>query len=252
MDQHDWDDWPDDSPSLGDHESSSLGEHDSAPLDGHDTVDLGDPNQHAAAEYDGYGEPFSDHDGTGDTSDHSAPLPDDTFDGHPDDQRLGGHDGLGTADDGADDGSPDPATHGAPPGSTDGLGAAEPDHPNNDHPSDDRQPTDDRQPVDALVGADPDVDPSADDWHHDPFPAAVELTDPPEPIDGYPWSDAATLGGGPHEHPTADHGGYGAPPSAELLEYAGLDQPADGDAWATLLSSDDPATSSLARWWGAG
>jgi hypothetical protein len=111
------------------------------------------------------------------------------------------------------------------------------------------------------AGHDPDQpafgDPDVPD--HDPggydgdFPPPLDLGHaPPEPMDGYPWSDPATLGdpsdaGGA----VADQYGFaGAPHPDDLFAYAGL-QPSDGgDAWSALLGSDDPATSALARWWG--
>ncbi len=34
-----------------------------------------------------------------------------------------------------------------------------------------------------------------------------------------------------------------------LLAYAGEETSTDDNPWATLLTSDDPATSTLARWW---
>jgi hypothetical protein len=103
-----------------------------------------------------------------------------------------------------------------------------------------------------LVGTDPDVDSHADDtgWYDHDFPPSLELEHVPEPVDGYPWSDPNVLG---HEisESTGDlHSGYGAPPASDLFEYAGLDGHPDGDAWAHLYGSDDPATGALARWWG--
>jgi hypothetical protein len=90
-----------------------------------------------------------------------------------------------------------------------------------------------------------------------PFPPALDLP-APEPVDGYPWADPATLGQEPLpplDDPVATAGGpgtAGAPQPAELYEYAGESPPAGGDAWADLLASPDPATSALARWWSPG
>jgi hypothetical protein len=107
-----------------------------------------------------------------------------------------------------------------------------------------------------VPGTDPDVDPMADDdaWHADPFPQSLDL-DQPEPVDGMPWSDPALLGdsgGDPLGDPAVPHGD-GAPPIAELYEYDGGQPPADGsDPWQSLSNSEDPATSSLARFWSPG
>ncbi|MEU4689338.1 hypothetical protein [Actinoplanes sp. NPDC023714] len=80
---------------------------------------------------------------------------------------------------------------------------------------------------------------SADDL----FPPALDLGDLPEPVDGFPWIDTATLG-------TPDPVGFTAPLDPvtpdELAAYAHTGQPAD---WSALAASDDPATSALARWW---
>ena len=100
-----------------------------------------------------------------------------------------------------------------------------------------------------LFGADPDLHPLAgvDLDGDEPFPPTLDL-DPPEPIDGYPWTDPAVLG---HDVLPPLDDATGAPGPAELFEYAGEQPPAGGDAWATLLASEDPATSALARWWSA-
>jgi hypothetical protein len=110
--------------------------------------------------------------------------------------------------------------------------------------------------VDAPVGTDPDADPHADGyWADDHLPPPLDLPDPPAPVDGYPWADADLLGSlDPHgpdpmsgTHP-ADPG-LPAAPAGDLLDYAGVEDQPDGDAWSALLGSDDPATSTLARWW---
>ncbi|BBH69604.1 hypothetical protein ACTI_62890 [Actinoplanes sp. OR16] len=77
----------------------------------------------------------------------------------------------------------------------------------------------------------------------DLFPPALDLGELPEPVDGFPWIDTATLG-------APDAAGFTPPLDPvtpdELAAYAHTGQPAD---WATLAESDDPATSALARWW---
>ncbi|MGH3660318.1 MAG: hypothetical protein ACRDT8_17445, partial [Micromonosporaceae bacterium] len=73
--------------------------------------------------------------------------------------------------------------------------------------------------ADAPPGVDPDADPVADDeaWSHDPFPESLDL-DAPEPVDGMPWTDPATLGGGEDQlgSPTADSG---PAPVSDLYAY---------------------------------
>jgi hypothetical protein len=77
------------------------------------------------------------------------------------------------------------------------------------------------------------------------FPPALDV-DLPEPVDGFPWIDTATLGAG-------DPAGF-VPPvepvtAEELAAYAGVEIPPGADPWAVLAASDDPATAALARWW---
>lgn len=98
---------------------------------------------------------------------------------------------------------------------------------------------------DEVVGTDPDADPAADDPAFDAeFPPDIDLDARPEPVDGEPWSDANLLGS------TADTGtdwatyDY-APPMDDLFA---MDGASTGD-WGSLTGSDDPAVSSLARWW---
>ncbi|GLY03035.1 hypothetical protein [Actinoplanes sp. NBRC 101535] len=78
------------------------------------------------------------------------------------------------------------------------------------------------------------------------FPAAVDIGELPEPVDGFPWIDTATLG-------IADPGGFTAPvetvTAQEVAAYAGVDVPDGADAWTVLAAAEDPATSALARWW---
>lgn len=117
-----------------------------------------------------------------------------------------------------------------------------------------------------LPGVDPDRDPHADDaeWSDPRFPDTLDLVNPPEPVDGYPWSDPDGLGDPPGgvDDPTT-HGGHWRQPTAnELASFDGLapggDDAAAGDSvsprevWDTLLRSEDPATGALARWWAPG
>ncbi|GAB2945263.1 hypothetical protein GCM10027280_37630 [Micromonospora polyrhachis] len=104
-------------------------------------------------------------------------------------------------------------------------------------------------PAAVPVGANPDVDPYADDGSGADlrFPPRLELAQPPEPIDGYPWADPATLGTDPQ--PLAWDDTPPRPDPAGLAAYAGLELPAGADPWPLLAASDDPATSSLARFW---
>ena len=79
----------------------------------------------------------------------------------------------------------------------------------------------------------------------DMFPPSLDV-ELPEPVDGFPWIDTATLG-------SADPAGFTAPAepvsAQEIAAYAGADIDGDADPWATLAASEDPATSALARWW---
>jgi len=103
-------------------------------------------------------------------------------------------------------------------------------------------------PADAVadpVGADPDVDPYADGtWPAPEFPATLDLGMPPEPVDGFPWIDPATLGD-PSAALTDLTPTEPADPS-DLTAYAALDPGADPAA------SDDPATAALAKFWDIG
>ncbi|GAA2643483.1 hypothetical protein GCM10010399_91830 [Dactylosporangium fulvum] len=111
-------------------------------------------------------------------------------------------------------------------------------------------------PVDnpAAFGTDPDVDALGDDpaWHEVPFPAELHLEGPPEPVDGYPWTDVDVLGGPDHDLSAAFDPAVviddPAPP-ADLATYDGAAVPDGGDPWSFLLGSEDPATSTLANYW---
>src|SRR5207248_10957 len=107
-------------------------------------------------------------------------------------------------------------------------------------------------PPDHVVGIDPDVPPDPDTgWHDGDFPPPLDLDVRPEPADGYPWADPDTLGDVPDGYGLDDHTALTATGSAapgDLFAYAGIDPAAPGtDPWAHLLDSDDPATSTLAR-----
>lgn len=151
------------------------------------------------------------------------------------------------------------------------------DYTSPDYHHDDQQPYDD--PADSHLehyddyGHEPHYDPPPDVEHHIPttedvhvvadepahhdttgyddpapvdvFPPPVDVGDLPEPVDGFPWTDATTLGTpdlGTHDttQPVDPH---------ELAEYAGTEIPPGADPWAVLAASDDPATSTLARFW---
>lgn len=76
------------------------------------------------------------------------------------------------------------------------------------------------------------------------FPPALDVGDLPEPVDGFPWVDAASLGTADFTTPETD------PVAAQdLAAYAATDLPPGADGWETLAASDDPAVSALARWW---
>ena len=214
MDHHDdWMHWLPDEP--GQH--GDPGGHGEAGHEGAPPHELGDPGGHG----DDLGvDPFG--------ADHLA--------------GMTGHDGYGDGDDG-------PPVH-------DPYGAADLRHDADlgDAPGHDTLSTmDETGAAEAgidvhVVGVDHDAPPG--DAADPDFPPPLDLPDRPEPVDGYPWSDPATLGdigtvtGAPQ---FADAG----PPVDDLLSYAGMDPPAPGvDPWAAMVDSDDPAVSALARWWG--
>jgi len=242
MDQH-WGDWPDDDYS-GDADTADLNGPDE-PLGGHaydpggDHTDAGTPaadgsDERPPADGGGYldddpmagfghdgdhdagASPDNDPGGDSDPDSDIAPI-DAGLDGHPDDGDPGG-DGPGAGDHDAADHTDDPHADAGPS-------------------------------TETVVGADPDVDPAAD-WSPADFPEDLQVT-PPEPVDGYPWSDASAVAG-----PGTGDGDPAAtptdgPPAEDLLDYAGSDGNG-GDPWTALLGSDDPATSSLGRWWAPG
>jgi hypothetical protein len=109
------------------------------------------------------------------------------------------------------------------------------------HYPDDIQPEATPPPTD-LPAEIPEM--SVDGVAVDVFPPAVDVGELPEPVDGFPWTDPASLG------PDGDDADADEPvQAAELAEYAAADLPPGADPWATLAGSDDPATAALARWW---
>ncbi|MCW6007140.1 hypothetical protein K1W54_21540 [Micromonospora sp. CPCC 205371] len=189
-------------------------------LGGADTADLSQP-------FDGL-DPPSDDPGYPDTPD--APYgPDASFDEAPfggdtsHDASYGASFGDGSYDASFDDGSG---------GDDDAFGD------DFDAPGDGGDPP---------VGADPDLDPVADHDAQPVFPPALDLDPTPEPVDGFPWADPATLGEAPLTDPVAAH--PAAPDPTDLASYAAQDLPPGADPWTALAASEDPATSSLARFW---
>jgi hypothetical protein len=219
-----WNDWTGDEPPVDDGDTADLAGYDLPDTDLPDT-DLPD------AEYGGDGPGEHDHGG------FDADLPGRDLDT---DLSLGDDlaDPLGTDADPADElaGGPDPSTGDGDVPAEEPLPAAELDR-------------------EQLVGADPDLPAEGGgDWGPQ-FPPSLELEHVPDPVDGYPWSDPGALGGGDPDAARAGWdaaAGWSAPAPAELADYAGAEVPSGGDPWAALLGSDDPATSSLARWWAPG
>jgi hypothetical protein len=229
---HGWDWSADDDGSGGDADTADLGGDnlggDLGDLAGHDFGDLDD---HDLGGHDLSGHDLGGHDldeplGTENAAaNFDASLAHDGEFHEPGDP-ADGHDDAGPTD-GHDDGVPDAAD----------------------------------QHSDPLLGTDPDLDHTADDpgWHDDnPFPPELAIADPPEPVDGFPWSDPSVLGADQsgtddyrHVLDSSLHSD-GAPDAADLARYEAMDVPAGTDAWTALLGSDDPATSALAQWWAPG
>jgi hypothetical protein len=259
MDHQDWPEWPADDPDLGNADTADLhggGEDLGGGLDhGGFDHDLGGP------EHDLYGgdDAYGGHDPVHGFDDGVAPAADEPHhlqgqaghDVYPDDDLfdLTGHDIAGHELAGHELAGHELAGHEL-------AGHDDPTDVSDVVHHDDGAPFDHTDPP---VGADPDVDPRADDdWHDPTFPPTLDLAEAPEPVDGYPWSDADLLGhgfdgdpGGPYE---AGHyeAAWHQPEIGDLYAYAGEEQASGVDGWQALLGSDDPATSSLARWWAPG
>ncbi|MGA8116199.1 MAG: hypothetical protein WCA46_21280 [Actinocatenispora sp.] len=185
----------------------------------------------------GLGEPLGGDNDPGDMPD--APGEPDTGDDPLDDSSFG--------DPEADDGDGDDLEFTDLSDDQGGTADDDPGDDAGDGPDD--EPGDTSEPV---VGVDPDLDMVGDDpdWHaEDPFPPQLDVGETPEPVDGFPWSDPAVLG---EEHDTGDavpDPTWASPAPDDLLSYDARDLPAGADPWQALINSDDPATSSLARWW---
>lgn len=217
MEHGDHDGWGVGEPHWADHDGSSPDEPDMGELDGGPSAGglPGHPDVPGIDDESPEADPFG-----GDVSDDAAPLPPEL--------DLS----FGAVSDG-DDPAPDQAWDG------------------NEHTDlDEAYPT----AVDPVVGVTPELDVVGDDpaWDaQDLFPPPLE-TEVPEPVDGFPWSDAAALGD-PDADSGSDYGvraSDGVPPPMELFGYDAQHAPAAGAGWQALAHSDDPATSSLARWWG--
>lgn len=226
MDHQDWGDWDEGDEYPGDAE----------------TADLGDPDEPVAPGLGGYeeagGEPGPDPGVDHGAHSGSEPGPGGGF---LEDDPMGAFDAGDQGDPGYVDGG-DAATS-AEPG--DGYPAdTGPDH-GADHP-DTAEPDASVEPhPETVVGADPDVDPDAD-WTPADFPGQLDFA-APEPVDGYPWSDPSAVAAPGTGGDDPAHGPDAAPPAEDLLDYAGAE--GGSDPWAALVGSDDPAASSLGRWW---
>ncbi|HIV57704.1 MAG TPA: hypothetical protein H9902_07070 [Candidatus Stackebrandtia faecavium] len=107
--------------------------------------------------------------------------------------------------------------------------------------------TDDTHTVDVtepeIEGTDPHANDIADDDAFNPqFPAELDLDPMPQPVDGQPWSDPDLLGDDNDTHINNQHH---QPPINDLAAMDGQET----QNWDALAASQDPAVSSLARWW---
>jgi hypothetical protein len=266
MDHQDWPGWPEDDPQF-EHGFDNSFDHvdaDTADLGGHDGGFDHDPLGHDPLGHEGLGDDPLGHgldgpDGSDGPDATHEPGPDLTHEAtYEDETPATGHGHFGAAGEVYPEDDPFAAGHHDEAVMHDGPVV------HDDVPADSSQDAplaDDHQLVDHPVGADPDIDPRADgDWHDPEFPPALDLHDTPEPIDGYPWTDPQVLGTGFAEGAidgAIDDGGYHEaawqhPPIGDLYDYAGEEQAPGIDGWHALLSSDDPATSTLARWWTPG
>jgi hypothetical protein len=244
MDHDDWPDWSADGPHPDDADTADL-------HDGHDQHALDGGLDHLGGDDDLSGHDLGGHHDLPGHEPHDADLDRPDLAGD-DDHAAHGHHAAGHGPYPDDDpfGNDDHGDHGADhQPAHDHDAAHDPVHDRGPEPAElDHLPVD-HLPVDHVVGADPDIDPHADaGWDDHRFPPPLDLEHVPAPVDGFPWSDPHTLGGG-IDDPAHLHAGWGAPPAADLLDYAGLEASGDDDGWQALLGSDDPATSALARWW---
>jgi hypothetical protein len=244
VDHQDWDDWGGD--GDGDYSGDA------------DTAELGEPDEPLASGLGGYEEPggYPPGDGGGEQGlDPPAGSGPGGGGGFLEDDPMGALD-ADHGDDAGDTG--DAGEHG------EDVGDGEPGHA---YLSDTSDPDPGDEPVDTpgpdagydtdepdaahpenVVGADPDVDPDAD-WSPADFPEQLDFA-APEPVDGYPWSDPSAVAAPGTGGDDPAHGPDAAPPAQDLLDYAGAE--GGGDPWAALVGSDDPAASSLGRWWAPG
>ncbi|HEU4422352.1 MAG TPA: hypothetical protein VFR67_07395 [Pilimelia sp.] len=215
MSEHDWTEWPEEGPDFAEADTADLG-------DGYGETGFGDAGFDAdALGVDGFEEPAHGEEPAEPVA--AAPQPigyGDAFAEEP----------VGAEPDAGHDAGLDQQPE--PPAGDAGFGPAE----------------------DPPFGADPDVDPTAEDagWEGLPFPEPLDLGGAPDPVDGYPWTDAALLGDGAAPLPDPATEATGTPEPRDLYAYAGEDVPAGGAGWSALVASLDPATSSLARWWAPG
>jgi hypothetical protein len=236
MDHQDWPEWPADDPDLGNADTADL----------HGDDDLGGGLGHGAFDHDlggGLDHELGDHE----LGDHELGGPEHDL------YRMGGYDDgvdLAAGHQGQAGGDVYPDDDPFSGDLTHAAAAHDTALPDVVHPDDRGAPFDHTDPP---VGADPDVDPRADDdWHDPTFPPALDLADAPEPVDGYPWSDADLLGAGFDGDPAGHfEASWREPDLGDLYDYAGEER-ATGGGWQALLGSDDPATSTLARWWAPG
>jgi hypothetical protein len=225
--------------------------------DAAETANLGDPDEPLASGIGGYGDHDAGYPGEG--GDYSAGDPGDPGSqpggGFLEDDPMGAFGGgddpdsgpdadLGAGEPGVDD--PDGDAFGPDAGPHDGTDdGADPGSGDPDPIAYEGTDSDTSADPESVVGADPDVDPDAD-WSPEDFPVQLDFA-APEPVDGYPWSDPSAVAapgtGGDDPSAAPD----GAPPAQDLLDYAGAEGGAD--PWSALVGSDDPATSSLGRWW---
>src|SRR5262249_51749000 len=192
MDHQDWPGWPEDDPHF-----ESADDVDPADLGGHD----GGFDQLG---HEGLGHDILGHDVLGDDRLGPDPMGHEAATSSPDLVHEPAH-GLG---DDVADGAPTGHGHFAAAGDVypdddpftaghhDDTAPVVHDDAAPDHDTPDPVP-DAPQPADPPAGPAPDLAPrAATDWPDPAFPPPLDLHGPPEPIDGYPWSDPQVLGSG--------------------------------------------------------